>query len=57
LGSFTRDLAKLCLRGPAAEVELRPKSFEVLRYFIEHAGRRFKEEVVSAVRHRRNRLE
>jgi adenylate cyclase len=49
-GSFTLDLERFCLRGPAGEVELRPKSFEVLRYLAEHAGRVIsKEEVVAAV--------
>jgi adenylate cyclase len=49
-GSFTLDLERLCLRGPAGEVELRPKSFEVLRYLVEHAGRvASKEEVMAAV--------
>jgi adenylate cyclase len=48
--SFTLDLERLCLRGPAGEVELRPKSFEVLRYLVEHAGRvASKEEVMAAV--------
>jgi adenylate cyclase len=49
-GSFTLDLERLCLRGPAGEVELRPKSFEVLRYLVEHAGRvASKDEVMAAV--------
>jgi len=49
-GLFTLDLERLCLRGPAGEAELRPKSFEVLRYLTEHAGRVVsKEEVVAAV--------
>lgn len=49
-GSFTLDLERLCLRGPAGEVELRPKSFEALRYLVEHAGRvASKEEVMAAV--------
>jgi adenylate cyclase len=48
--SFTLDLQRLCLRGPAGEVDLRPKSFEVLRYLAEHAGRVVpKEEVIKAV--------
>jgi adenylate cyclase len=49
-GLFTLDLERLCLRGPAGQVELRPKSFEVLRYLTEHAGRVIsKEEVVASV--------
>ncbi len=49
-GLFTLDLERLCLRGPAGEAELRPKSFEVLRYLTEHAGRVVsKEEVVAAI--------
>src|SRR5258708_36267236 len=49
-GSFTLDLERLCLRGPSGEVELRPKSFEVLRYLAEHPGRVIsKEEVIAAV--------
>ena len=48
--SFTLDLQRLCLRGSAGEVDLRPKSFEVLRYLAEHAGRVVpKEEVIKAV--------
>jgi adenylate cyclase len=48
--SFTLDLQRLCLRGPAGEVDLRPKSFEVLRYLAEHAGRVVpKEEMIRAV--------
>ena len=47
---FTLDLQRLCLRGPAGEVDLRPKSFEVLRYLAEHAGRVVtKDEVLKAV--------
>ena len=49
-GPFTLDLGRLCLRGPSGEVELRPKSFEVLRYLAEHPGRVVsKEEVIAAV--------
>src|SRR5882762_2193180 len=49
-GSFTLDLERFCLRGPAGEVELRPKSFEVLRYLTEHAGRVVsKAEIVASV--------
>ena len=49
-GSFTLDLERLCLRGPSGPTELRRKSFEVLRYLVEHAGRVVtKEEVIKAV--------
>jgi adenylate cyclase len=49
-GPFTLDLERLCLGGPSGEVELRPKSFEVLRYLAEHPGRVIsKEEVIAAV--------
>ena len=48
--SFTLDLGRLCLRGPLGEVDLRRKSFEVLRYLVEHAGRVVtKEDVIKAV--------
>lgn len=49
-GAFTLDLDRLCLRGPSGQMDLRPKSFEVLRYLVEHAGRVVtKEEVINAV--------
>jgi DNA-binding winged helix-turn-helix (wHTH) protein/tetratricopeptide (TPR) repeat protein len=49
-GAFTLDLDRLCLRGPSGQMNLRPKSFEVLRYLVEHAGRVVtKEEVINAV--------
>ena len=38
-GPFVLDLERLCLRGPAGEVELRPKSFEVLRRLAERPRR------------------
>src|SRR5262245_9517955 len=38
-GSFTLDLDRLCLLGPSGPADLRRKSFDVLRYLIEHAGR------------------
>jgi adenylate cyclase len=48
--AFTLDLQRLALRGPHGEVDLRPKSFEVLRYLAEHAGRVVtKEEMLKAV--------
>jgi adenylate cyclase len=49
-GSFTLDLDRLCLRGPSGRAYLRPKSFEVLRYLVEHAGRVVtKEEMLNAI--------
>jgi len=48
--SFVLDLERLCLHGPSGQADLRPKSFEVLRYLVEHAGRVVtKEEVLNAV--------
>jgi TolB-like protein len=35
---FTLDLRRGCLRGPDGEIELRPKSFDVLRYLVENAA-------------------
>jgi Transcriptional regulatory protein, C terminal len=47
---FTLDLRRGCLRGAGGEIELRPKSFEVLRYLIENAGRLVpKDELIKAV--------
>ena len=37
--SFTVDLERLCLHGPSGQKHLRRKSFEVLRYLVEHTGR------------------
>ncbi|HEX3990517.1 MAG TPA: AAA family ATPase [Acetobacteraceae bacterium] len=36
---FTLDLRRGCLRDAAHEIELRPKSFAVLRHLVENAGR------------------
>jgi class 3 adenylate cyclase/DNA-binding winged helix-turn-helix (wHTH) protein len=48
--AFTLDLERLSLRGPGGQVDLRPKSYEVLRYLVEHAGRVVtKDEVMRAV--------
>lgn len=48
--SFTLDLDRLSLNGPSGQVGLRPKSFEVLRYLVEHTGRvASKEELLKAV--------
>lgn len=37
--SFTLDLDRFCLRGPLGQLTLRAKSFDVLRYLLERAGR------------------
>jgi len=37
--SFTLDLDRLCLSGPSGRINLRPKTFEVLRLLVENAGR------------------
>src|SRR6188472_3092586 len=48
--SLTLDLERLCLIGPAGQVKLRPKSFEVLRYLAEHAGQTVaKDELLAAI--------
>ena len=47
---FVVDLARGCLRRDGADVKLRPKSFEVLRFLAENHGRLLsKEEIISAV--------
>src|SRR5262245_42652568 len=47
---YTLDLARGCLRSGNREVELRPKSFEVLRYLVENAGRLVsKDEIIKTV--------
>jgi adenylate cyclase len=38
-GSFRLDLTRGCVFDGDREIELRPKSFEVLRYLVENAGR------------------
>jgi adenylate cyclase len=49
-GSLTLDLERLCLIGPAGQLKLRPKSFEVLRYLAEHAGQTVtKDELIAAI--------
>jgi adenylate cyclase len=49
-GSFTLDLDRLWLLGPTGQVDLRRKSFDVLRYLLEHAGRVVtREELTKAV--------
>jgi TolB-like protein/DNA-binding winged helix-turn-helix (wHTH) protein/Flp pilus assembly protein TadD len=48
--NFTLDLARGCLFSNDAEVKLRPKTFEALRYVVENAGRLVsKDELVRAV--------
>ena len=48
--SFTLDLERLCLHGPAGRKDLRRKSFDVLRCLVEHAGRVVtREELTKAV--------
>src|SRR5262252_3471755 len=39
IGSLTLDVGRLCLEGSTGAVALRPKSFDVLRYLVENAGR------------------
>jgi TolB-like protein/Tfp pilus assembly protein PilF len=47
---YTLDLRRGCLRTDGREIELRPKSFEVLRYLVENAGRLVsKGELIEAV--------
>jgi TolB-like protein len=49
-GRFTLDLARGCLRAEGRDIDLRPKSFEVLRYLVENADRLVsKEEIVNAI--------
>jgi len=47
---YTLDLKRGCLRVADREIELRPKSFELLRYPVENAGRLVaKDELVKAL--------
>ena len=49
-GSFTLDLERLRLDAPSGHTDLRRKSFDTLRYLVEHAGRVVtKEELIKAV--------
>ena len=44
---YTLDLRRGCLQAGGREIELRPKSFEMLRYLVENAGRLIpKEELI-----------
>jgi adenylate cyclase len=48
--SFVLDLDRLSLYGPSGRLDLRPKSFEVLRYLAEHGSRLVtKDELIKAV--------
>jgi len=48
--AFTLDLKRMCLKGPSGIVALRRKSFDVLRYLLEHQGRVVtKQELLNAV--------
>jgi TolB-like protein/class 3 adenylate cyclase/DNA-binding winged helix-turn-helix (wHTH) protein len=47
---YTLDLIRGCLGNASGEIELRPKSFELLRYLVENAGRLIsKDELINAV--------
>jgi len=49
-GEFVLNLDRGCLQKAGADLALRPKSFDVLRYLVERAGRLVpKDEVVAAV--------
>lgn len=48
--SFTVDLERMCLHGPSGQVDLRPKSFDVLRFLLERSDRIVaKEELIGAI--------
>lgn len=48
--SFTLDIERLRMEGPSGLIDLRPKSFDVLRHLAEHPGRIVsKEELIGAV--------
>ena len=46
---FTLDLRRSCLRQGGREIELRPKSFEVLRYLVQNADCLVSKEEIMAV--------
>jgi predicted ATPase/DNA-binding winged helix-turn-helix (wHTH) protein len=49
-GEFTLDIAKGCVLKAGAEIKLRPKVYETLKYFVEHSGRLIgKQELMHAV--------
>ena len=48
--AYTLDLQRCELRRGEGQIELRPKAFDVLRYFVENSGRVVgKEELIGAV--------
>jgi len=50
LESFNLDLDRLCVRGPSGQIDMRPKSFDVLLYLVSNAGRVIgKDELIKAV--------
>jgi predicted ATPase/DNA-binding winged helix-turn-helix (wHTH) protein len=49
-GEFTLDIARGCLLGAGAEIKLRPKVYETLKYLVEHPGQLIgKQELMQAV--------
>src|SRR5690348_10496064 len=49
-GDLILELDRMRLIGPNGPVDLRPKTFDVLRYIVDHAGRVVrKSEIISAV--------
>jgi adenylate cyclase len=49
-GQFTLHIDQACVRASGSQLNLRPKSFDVLRYLVEHAGRlATKDEIITAV--------
>ena len=47
---YTLDMARGCLRNAEREIELRPKSFAVLRFLVENGDRlASKDKIISAV--------
>jgi predicted ATPase/DNA-binding winged helix-turn-helix (wHTH) protein len=49
-GEFTLDIARGCLHRAGAEVKLRPKVYETLKYLVEHPGQLIaKQELMQAV--------
>lgn len=49
-GEFTLDIEKGCLFKDGAEVRLRPKVYETLKYFVQHPGRLIgKQELMQAI--------
>jgi predicted ATPase/DNA-binding winged helix-turn-helix (wHTH) protein len=49
-GEFTLDIARGCVLKAGAEIKLRPKVYETLKYLVEHPGRLIgKQELMQAV--------